>query len=102
MTMLYVEITQMDLQREFQLARSHPRHLVRPCQLKLASFSWHGLTPGIWCLPRVRRSQLQHRMPTGPAFSFPCAPLSTSWRCAVVAPAMIPHAASLPVLKTGS
>jgi len=30
MTMLYVDITQMDLQREFQLARSHPRHLVPP------------------------------------------------------------------------
>ena len=27
MTMEYLEITQQDLQREFQLARSHPRHL---------------------------------------------------------------------------
>lgn len=27
MTMAYLEITQQDLQREFQLARSHPRHL---------------------------------------------------------------------------
>ena len=30
MTMFYLDITQMDLQREFQLARSHPRHLVPP------------------------------------------------------------------------
>jgi hypothetical protein len=28
MTMLYLEITQVDLQREYHLARSHPRHLV--------------------------------------------------------------------------
>ena len=28
MTMLYVDITRTDLQREYQLARSHPRHLV--------------------------------------------------------------------------
>jgi site-specific recombinase XerD len=28
MTMLYLEITQTDLQREYNLARSHPRHLV--------------------------------------------------------------------------
>ena len=27
MTMEYLEVTQQDLQREFQLARSHPRHL---------------------------------------------------------------------------
>lgn len=27
MTMCYVDVTQTDLQREFQLARSHPRHL---------------------------------------------------------------------------
>jgi site-specific recombinase XerD len=27
MTMQYIEITQQDLQREFQLARSHPRHI---------------------------------------------------------------------------
>jgi integrase len=27
MTMEYIEITQQDLQREFQMARSHPRHL---------------------------------------------------------------------------
>jgi acetyl-CoA carboxylase alpha subunit len=28
MTLQYLEITQQDLQREFQLALSHPRHLV--------------------------------------------------------------------------
>jgi integrase len=28
MTLLYLEITQVDLQREYNLARSHPRHLV--------------------------------------------------------------------------
>ena len=28
MTLRYVEITQKDLQREFHLARSHPRHLL--------------------------------------------------------------------------
>jgi hypothetical protein len=27
MTMLYLEITQTDLQREYHLARTHPRHL---------------------------------------------------------------------------
>src|SRR5664279_4762456 len=27
MTLQYLEITQQDLQREFQLARSHPRHM---------------------------------------------------------------------------
>jgi hypothetical protein len=30
MTLRYLEITQPDLQREYQLARSHPRHLVPP------------------------------------------------------------------------
>ncbi len=28
MTLLYVEVTQQDLQREYQAAQSHPRHLV--------------------------------------------------------------------------
>jgi len=30
MTLLYAEVTQTDLQREFHLARSHPRHLMPP------------------------------------------------------------------------
>src|SRR5207247_644879 len=30
MTLLYAEVTQIDLQREFHLARSHPRHLMPP------------------------------------------------------------------------
>lgn len=35
MTLRYLEITQQDLQREYRLARSHPRH--RPPPLKVAS-----------------------------------------------------------------
>jgi integrase len=42
MTMLYVEITQMDLQREFQLARSHPRHLVPPPRAPLPVTAPHA------------------------------------------------------------
>ena len=38
MTLLYLEITQPDLQREYHLARSHPRHLV-PSPLALRSSS---------------------------------------------------------------
>jgi hypothetical protein len=33
MSLLYAEITQADLQREFHLARSHPRHLMPPPKL---------------------------------------------------------------------
>ena len=37
MTMRYLEVTLSDLQREFQLARSHPRHLVPQPQTPLAA-----------------------------------------------------------------
>jgi site-specific recombinase XerD len=37
MTMRYVEVALTDLQREFQLARSHPRHLVPQPKTPLAS-----------------------------------------------------------------
>ena len=33
MTLEYLEITQQDLQREFHLARSHPRHLTPPARI---------------------------------------------------------------------
>jgi len=36
MTLLYLEITQPDLQREYHLAREHPRHQV-PCPQALRS-----------------------------------------------------------------
>jgi hypothetical protein len=38
MTMRYVEVALTDLQREFQLARSQPRHLVPQPKTSLASF----------------------------------------------------------------
>jgi site-specific recombinase XerD len=38
MTMLYVEVALVDLQREFQLARSKPRHLVPQPKTSLAPF----------------------------------------------------------------
>ena len=40
MTLLYAEVTQTDLQREFHLARSHPRHLMPPPKVA-ASASGH-------------------------------------------------------------
>ena len=39
MTMLYLEITQTDLQREYHLARSHPRHLAPPPRTPLSMSS---------------------------------------------------------------
>jgi hypothetical protein len=38
MTMLYVEVALVDLQREFQLARSRPRHLVPQPKTSIALF----------------------------------------------------------------
>ena len=37
MTMQYLEVTQQDLQREFQLARSHPRHIAPPPKAPLVT-----------------------------------------------------------------
>jgi hypothetical protein len=37
MTLYYLEITQQDLQREYQLARSHPRHLAPPPRVPTAA-----------------------------------------------------------------
>ena len=45
MTLQYLEITQQDLQREFQLARSNPRHL--PPLPKAALASLASLRPGL-------------------------------------------------------
>ena len=36
MTMLYVEVSALDLQREFDLARSHPRHLLPASRLPVS------------------------------------------------------------------
>ena len=38
MTMLYVEVALVDLQREFQLARAKPRHLLPPPKTSIALF----------------------------------------------------------------
>jgi integrase len=47
MTLLYLEITQPDLQREYHLARSHPRHLLpTPPALRSSSQS-HADLPGL-------------------------------------------------------
>ena len=60
MTMRYVEVSLLDLQREFHLARSQPRHLLPASRL---------LTPSV--LPK----------PTSPVCSIPCISLSTFWKC---------------------
>jgi hypothetical protein len=46
MTLLYLEITQPDLQREYRLARSQPRHLV-PSPRAQASASSRADLPGM-------------------------------------------------------
>ena len=47
MTLLYLEIPQPDLQREYHLARSHPRHLLpTPPALRSSSQS-HADLPGL-------------------------------------------------------
>jgi hypothetical protein len=55
MTMLYVDITQTDLQREFQLARSHPRHLVPPPRVPVPVTAPHANLAGL--LASLRASQ---------------------------------------------
>src|SRR5438045_3100664 len=47
MTLLYAEITQADLQREFHLARSHPRHLVPPPKLSVPPSGPQADLPGV-------------------------------------------------------
>ena len=37
MTLRYLEVTQLDLQREYHLARSHPRHLAPPPPVPLSA-----------------------------------------------------------------
>jgi hypothetical protein len=61
MTMCYVDVTLTDLQREFQLARSKPRHLTPQPKTSLA--------------PPAQASK---------ASSTPYSPLNTSWRCSAV------------------
>lgn len=55
MTMLYVDVTQTDLQREFQLARSHPRHLVPPPRVPVPVTAPHANLAGL--LDSLRASQ---------------------------------------------
>jgi integrase len=47
MTLLYAEITQTDLQREFHLARSNPRHLVPPPKLSVPPSGPQADLPGL-------------------------------------------------------
>jgi len=47
MSLLYAEITQADLQREFHLARSHPRHLVPPPKLSTPISGPQADLPGV-------------------------------------------------------
>jgi integrase len=47
MTLLYAEITQTDLQREFHLARSQPRHLVPPPKLTTPASRPQADLPGV-------------------------------------------------------
>ena len=47
MTLLYLEITQPDLQREYHLARSHPRHLLPTPPTLRSSSSSHADLPGL-------------------------------------------------------
>jgi site-specific recombinase XerD len=60
MTMRYVDVALADLQREFQLARSHPRHLL--------------LSQGHPPNPGAKASS---------ASSIPCSHRNMSWRCSV-------------------
>jgi integrase len=55
MTMLYVDITQTDLQREFQLARAHLRHLVPPPRVPVPVTAPHANLAGL--LASLRASQ---------------------------------------------
>jgi hypothetical protein len=47
MSLLYAEITQADLQREFHLARSHPRHLMPPPKLPAPASGPQADLPGV-------------------------------------------------------
>src|SRR5580658_8584521 len=47
MTLLYAEVTQTDLQREFHLARSNPRHLVPPPKLSVPPSGPQADLPGV-------------------------------------------------------
>src|SRR5260370_38721545 len=47
MTLLYAEITPTDLQREFHLARSNPRHLVPPPKLSVPPSGPQADLPGV-------------------------------------------------------
>ena len=58
MTLLYAEVTQTDLQREFQLARSHPRHLAPPPKITSASGPRADL-PGVLHSLEVARHVLE-------------------------------------------
>jgi integrase len=47
MTLLYAEFTQNDVQREFHLARSHPRHMVPPPRVPSAPSGPQADLPGV-------------------------------------------------------
>jgi hypothetical protein len=47
MTLLYAEVTQTDLQREFHLVRSHPRHLMPPPKGPASASKHQADLPGV-------------------------------------------------------
>ena len=47
MTLLYAEVTQTDLQREFHLARSQPRHLMPPPKVASPASGTQADLPGM-------------------------------------------------------
>jgi hypothetical protein len=59
MTLLYLEITQPDLQREYHLARSHPRHLVPSPPALRSSSSSHADLPSLLGSLEVARHILE-------------------------------------------
>jgi integrase len=83
MTMEYLEITQPDLQREFHLARVHPRHLTPSQPVSSAS------------PPRADLASLIDSLKAAQSF----------WRCSAAALPKIPHAAfslDLPAVSSRS
>jgi site-specific recombinase XerD len=68
MTLAYLEITQQDLQREFQLARSHPRHLAPQPKASLATIraGLDGLIDSLRAAQHVLE-MFGHTLPNGPS-----------------------------------
>jgi len=88
MTLLYAEITQTDLQREFHLARSNPRHLVPPPKLSVPPSGPQADLPGVLhslqaaqhVVEMFRRNLLRTSQSGTEAFAFP-ASIDVSTSC---------------------